>query len=157
MPPKTVQIDSSRWPLVTVRFVGDLLEDEFDAYLRFLNANMERTERESQMTAIVFDSRQVGRVLPSIRAKMTRWIQSNTAQTRRTCAGFGFVIDSQLVRGLLTAVLWVVPIPAPHAVTSTVTEAEDFLTNELEKHGVRITAPRFSVPPVSIKSSRPRA
>lgn len=157
MAPKTVQIDSSRWPLISVRFVGDLIESEFDDYLRFLNENMDRTERERCKTALVFDARQVGRVLPSIRAKMTRWIQDNTPQTRRTCAGFGFVIDSQLVRGLLTAVLWVVPIPAPHSVTATVTEAEDFLCKELEKHGVRVTAPRFSIPPAALKGPRGRA
>ncbi|MBC7173876.1 MAG: hypothetical protein H5U40_15655, partial [Polyangiaceae bacterium] len=50
--------------------------------------------------------------------------------------GYAFVISSSLVRGALTAILWLAPMPAPHRVVGTVGEGEAWLRGLL---GVSVT------------------
>jgi hypothetical protein len=151
---KSVQIDDSRWPLVTVRFVGDTLDEDFRQYLSFLNANMDRAEAAQTKTAVLFDARAGGRVSASTRQQMADWIRRNAEQTRRTCVGFAFVFDSAMVRGALTAILWLVPMPAPHTVVATLLEAENWMAERFAVHGVQISASRFSLPPRQPRGAR---
>lgn len=44
-----------------------------------------------------------------------------------------FVLASPLVRGLLTAILWISPMPAPHEIVATVAEAEAWLNERLAR------------------------
>jgi hypothetical protein len=57
---KTIQVDDTRWPLVTVRFVGDLEDAEMSEYLKFLDRNLARTVSARTKNALLFDAREVG-------------------------------------------------------------------------------------------------
>jgi hypothetical protein len=46
------------------------------------------------------------------------WMKRHEVETRRGTAGIAFVIPSALVRGALTAILWLQPLACPHFVTA---------------------------------------
>ena len=58
-------------------------------------------------------------------------MKANHDKSAAYCAGYAFVIDSAVVRGILTAILWLAPMPAPHVVVSTVEEGERWLREKL--------------------------
>ena len=119
----SVEIDESRWPLVTVRFEGIVDDETFRAYLEGLAGLLRRGESY----ALLFDARHADRTPPVQRKMQAEWMQAHEAELRRLCVGTAFVITSPLVRGVLTAVLWISPMAMPHTVVSTVEEAERWL------------------------------
>lgn len=151
---QTIQTDSTRWPLVMIRFLGEITEDEFDQYLRFLDFNVARTGAARAKIALLFDAREVGRVSPAIRRKQADWIRDNLDISRQNCAGFAYVLDSSMVRGMLTAILWLATMPADYTITATVREAEDWLKGQLAGHGLVVNAPMLSIPPRAPKADR---
>jgi len=145
----TIQTDSTRWPLVMVRFVNDLTEEDFEAYLKFLDYNAARTGAARTKIALLFDCREVGRVSANIRRRQADWIRDNMEISRHNCVGFAYVFESGLVRGLLTAILWLVTMPAEYTVTSTVAEGEHWLKQKLSERGIVVNASMLAVPPRS--------
>lgn len=127
--------------------MGELDEREFDAYLRFLDFNVARTAAARTKIALLFDGREVGRVSPSIRRKQADWIKENMDMSRQNCAGFAYVLDSSMVRGMLTAILWLVTMPADYTITATVAEGETWLKQQLATFGVRVDGAMLSIPP----------
>ena len=51
------------------------------------------------------------------------WMKRHEEMMRGRTAGIAFVIESALVRGGLTAVLWLAPLPCPHVVVKTLDDA----------------------------------
>lgn len=58
------------------------------------------------------------------RRMMVEHLKADAVQLARQCVGAAFVITSPTVRGGLTAILWVAPLPHPHVIVRTVAEAE---------------------------------
>jgi hypothetical protein len=50
------------------------------------------------------------------------WMAKNEEMMRTRTAGIAFAVDNALVRGGLTAVLWLSPLPCPHTVVKTAGE-----------------------------------
>ena len=63
-------------------------------------------------------------------------MNENDDSSRATCAAFAFVMPNALVRGALTAVLWVAKMPAPHKVVSEIGAGLSYATEQL-----RVAAP----------------
>jgi len=55
------------------------------------------------------------------------WIRTNEILLARDFAAAAVVTDSALIRGTVTAVFWIRPLPMPTHVTATVAEAEQWL------------------------------
>lgn len=129
-------VDDSRWPLLTVVWRGTVSNEEFTAYLRELDRNLARTKEAETRTAILMDARSAAATNSVQRKMQAEWMKANEFDCRRYCAGFGFVLDSALVRGALTAILWLAPLPAEHIVCATVDEADKWLCQRLLDVGV---------------------
>jgi len=125
--------DDSRFPLVTVTFVGETSDDQFEAYIAHLTRTTLRALKEKRRVAFVMDARKVVSSSASQRRMMGDWMKANDGDTRATCAGFAFAMESAWQRGLLTAVLWIHPLPAPHFVGSTPGEAAAWCREQLAK------------------------
>ncbi len=121
-----IQFDQSRWPLVVVTHHGAPTDEEFDAYLLKLKENLDRAVRERMKTVLIFDATHASGSSAKQRQKQAAWMKQHEAPSRLHSAGYAFVIPSTVVRGALTAILWLSPMPAPYVVVATLGEAESF-------------------------------
>jgi hypothetical protein len=138
---KTIEFDESRWPLVRIRFGKEVDEAEFDQLLALLDANIKRAAAARTKTALIYDSTLGYHASPRIRKKQADWMKQNSMQSRANCAGIAFVITASLVRGALTAILWLTDMPVPYSVVGTMQEAELFCTAQLAAHGIEVPDP----------------
>lgn len=138
---KTIDFDDSRFPLVRIRYAKEVDEDEFDQLLLLLDQNIRRATTARTKTALVYDSSSGYQASPRIRKKQADWMKQNSMQTRVNCVGVAFVITSSVVRGVLTAILWLSDMPVPYTVAATMQEAERFCEKHLSAHGIAIPDP----------------
>ena len=132
----TIHIDETRWPLVLVTFDGVSPEPEFDAYLERMATFLDR----KTPTATVLDATRAGATPPIQRKKQADWMKTHEASLRRYSAGTAFVISSPMVRGILTAILWMQPMPQEHVVVATLPEAMKWAREKLRARGVELAA-----------------
>jgi hypothetical protein len=126
--------DDSRAPLLVVTSSGNSTNEEFDAYLKIMTEMLGRHPRYG----IIMDARQSARPSPTQRQKQADWMKQHAATIRARNVGIGFVIDNAIVRGALTAILWLQPTPAPHKVFASVEAAERWVTELLEQEGLKV-------------------
>lgn len=111
--------DDSRWPLAvltpTREHVVQLLHDDV-AWLRAL------LERRAPF-AVTIDLRDAAVLNAGERAIWARFIEEATSSIRLHLAGVAFVADSPVLRGMLTAIFWVRPLPTEHVVVETLHDA----------------------------------
>ena len=124
--------DESRLPLLVVTFVGESTDAEFDAYL----ARMTQMVRRGSRYGVLFDARAAARPTPRQRQKQADWMKEYAPSLRANNAGIAFVIESAVVRGALTAILWLSPMPTSHNVVATVAQAEEWLAQLLANEGL---------------------
>lgn len=105
-------------PLYIVTFTGKVSDAEFDAYLRELSTLTERPGRR----AMVYDARLATPSPASQRQMQAAWMKRFDADVRNKTAGIAFVLPSALMRGMLTAILWLQPLACPHHVTTDFTD-----------------------------------
>ncbi|GAB4207499.1 MAG: hypothetical protein OHK0013_25190 [Sandaracinaceae bacterium] len=128
-----IHVDDTRHPLVVVTFEGDVTDAEFVRYL----AEMEsRVLVRRRLSATVFDATKAGATSARQRRMQAEWMEKNEEALARYSAGSAFVITSPLVRGTLTAILWLKPLPVPHVVVGTFAEAEQWCRDRLRARGV---------------------
>ena len=129
-------MDESRWPLAQVTFRGAPDDGAFEAYFAWNSRILERCERY----ACVVDAREVKQISAMQRRRQAEWMKRNHDALKEFSVGVAFVIDSPLVRGILTAILWLAPLPQPHFIASTGGEAERWALDRLRLVGLE--APR---------------
>jgi hypothetical protein len=127
-----IVVDESRFPLVRVTFDGPVADYAFDQYLETLSRVLARRAKN----AIVFDARRAAAPSAKERAKQAAWLRSHRDLIERYSCGSAFVIASALVRGGLTAILWLAPIPGAHTVVATPGQAEAWALERLRAAGV---------------------
>jgi len=139
---RTIELDESLWPLIVVRYSQKVDEDEFGELLQRLDKNIARCIAERTKTAIIYDSRAGYAASPRVRQQQADWMKKNAMITKVNCVGLAFVINSTVVRGVLTAVLWLSDLPAPYCVVGTVGEAEQWCRDRLAESKVQIPLPK---------------
>jgi hypothetical protein len=107
--PYTFQTDEA---VKVVEFVGTLDDAAFRAYLADNDALLARRERY----AIVVDATRAGVIDSAQRKLQSEWMLQHDRDLRTFCAGIAFVITNPLVRGALTAISWLSPMPMPSTV-----------------------------------------
>jgi hypothetical protein len=108
-----IVFDEAQAPVYVVTFSGAVTDSQFDQYLEQLSALAERGGQR----ALVYDARRASPARPSQRRKQAEWMKKFEDPIRRGTAGIAFVIPSALIRGCLTAILWLQPLACPHVVT----------------------------------------
>lgn len=129
-----IEIDDARWPLLVVRFTGTSTDAEFDGYLARLGSFVARR----QDFALILDASRAGATPPLHRKKQAEFMAREEVRLRKHSAGTAFVITSALVRGALTAIFWLQPMPSEHTIASTYEEAEQWAVQQLRRRGVEV-------------------
>jgi hypothetical protein len=127
----SIHIDDSGFPIVRVTFTGSVSNEEFDEYL----AGMSRMIGRRQPNVTILDARHSARTPAVQRKKQADWIKQHEAELRRYSCGTAFVITSALIRGVLTAILWLQPMPQAHTVVGSLDEAERWARAQLDRRG----------------------
>lgn len=115
-----IQVDTRRWPLAVVTFVGTYSEDQFDLYL----SEMDKVVARAGRRVLIYDATECGMVAASQRRKQADWMKKHAPSIRGNTAGIVFVLPSALLRGALTAIFWIHPLESPHAIVKDMAEAE---------------------------------
>lgn len=104
--------------------------------MRHLRPDATRSRGRAAGTVTILDARRAVRNPATQRKKQAEWIERHTEQLRKYSLGTAFIINSPLVRGVLTAILWVRPLPTQHTVVSTMEEAEAWVQQQLAAAGL---------------------
>src|SRR5690606_34198206 len=118
-----ITMDSEDWPLVRVVFDGAVDDEEFQVYVTQHADLLARGEPY----VILFDARRAGIPSATQRQLLASFTRTHKDDIARLCKRSVFVIDNPVVRGALTAILWLQPLPNPYDVVATDESAERIL------------------------------
>ena len=130
--------DDSSHPVVRVTMEGELTDAQFAAYLADLDRNLRRRE----YTVVVLDALKAESTPARQRRMQAEWMKTNEGLLRRYTLGTVMMLGSPVMRGVLTAILWIQPIPTPYAVVGSLEEAAEKAEEMLAAKGLPM--PRFA-------------
>ncbi len=124
---KTFQyrFDETRWPLVIIpspRGTDPKLIDQDSFYAEF-----GRFRAKGERAFIVHDLRGVRLMDANRRRRFVEYAKLHSATARRLIVGYAVLIDSRIMTGVVTAVLWLLRPPCPMKVFSNPANAEAWL------------------------------
>ena len=122
-----IALDDTRFPLLVARFGADWTATEFDEYLTWHRDNLRRRKR----FAIILDATRARSPNALERRKQAEALREGEPLLRQYCAGAAFVIPSSVVRGTLTAILWLQPPAYESVVVPTFGEADAWVKQRL--------------------------
>ncbi|MCA9576864.1 MAG: hypothetical protein R3B40_18330 [Polyangiales bacterium] len=125
--------DTSQYPFVLVTIPSQRVPDE--EVLRFIEGQRQMLARRSKHLMLC-DARN-GHAMPATQRKLFGdWLKESQASSGRYTAGMAIVVDNALIRGALTAVLWLVEPACPTKAVGTVEEGFAYLTECGERAGM---------------------
>jgi hypothetical protein len=133
LPPPSIRVDESRRPLILVTFTGVVTDDEFTAYLEAQTRVVLRPEKN----VMVIDAMRAGATPPTQRKRQAEWQRQHERALAANSLGTAFAMGSAVVRGVLTAILWVQPLPHPHFVAASLADAERWAMAQILAAGLR--------------------
>jgi len=127
---RNIEVDESGFPLVIARFRDQSSDDEFAAYLKDLDQLFTRR----QHFALVIDTTSRRDTPPLHRRMQADWMRDRAMLIRLFNVGTALVVPSMVQRGVLTAILWMQPMPCPHYTCETAPEAIRWCRAQLAAH-----------------------
>jgi len=131
------EVDTSRWPIVTMRataLVADM--DALERTYVLMDAVLARRERFATMLDLRGAHSSAER-----RKKFSDWVRLNNSTIRRYGVGMAVVAGSTLERGFVTAATWLFTSPVPMRVFDNSADAERWLNELLQSRGDRASKP----------------
>jgi hypothetical protein len=139
VPPSSVHIDDSLWPLRFVRFVGVATPQQFEDYLAEMDACLRRGEK----FVCVLDIRQGGSPTQAQRQRQASWLKENDARMRQHELGVAFLVTSPIIRLALSAIFYFKPMPVPYVVTDQLSSAMEWAAQRFTDAGLAHQAERI--------------
>ena len=118
-----IRVDASSAPFVRIAYIGDYTDAELEAYLSILKRIIRLPSRKVGL----IDCSEATVATPSQRRRTAEFIGEHEALLRRDFLACAIVLDSALLRGAVTAVFWLRPLPLPTEITGTVALAAAWL------------------------------
>jgi hypothetical protein len=110
-------------PLMLVTYYGAATDEQYEAYLAKMTRFVaEKRDKYTNMVVINDTTRWI-KSNANQRRMQADWIAEHAQLMRERTAGVAFVISSTLVRGGLTAVLWLTKMPCDYKIVATLEEA----------------------------------
>lgn len=118
-------MDDRRWPLVHIK------SPQSDVNVESFFALIDVCLKKKTMFGAVHDIRGLPPLNALQRKKFSDYISSKPALLKAYIAALGVVVNSGIERGIVTAVLWVSPVPFPVRVFGSMEEAEVWVREHL--------------------------
>jgi hypothetical protein len=122
------EMDESSFPLVVAVFRGPVQLDACDAFLGRLDSFC----KERRHFSTIVDMSHGSAPSASERKYIAAGITSRRVALGRHCDGSAFVITNPLLRGAMTAILWVQPLPYPYEIFTTMEAARSYCAGLLK-------------------------
>ncbi len=132
-----IEVDESRWPLVVIRWPrGPVTDADVEALIALSLGHLARRERFASLhdgvRATGLDGRQ--------RRRMADHVNAYRKPLGEWHVAAAIVVDSAIVRGIVTAINWLSPPPFPQRQFATRAEAEAWLLGMLDAEAGRARA-----------------
>ncbi len=108
----SISLSVAHWPLIHVRYEGQADDPTIDEHLEAMSRAV---QLHPGPRVVLVDATKCGYVSAYARRSHAEWMKANEAAIRSTL-GIAFALDTPLVRGALTAVLWLEPLSCPYVV-----------------------------------------
>lgn len=131
-----IQLDWA--PLTCLRPVGKPSDEELAETLQSITRLLaEQRARESRHIMII-DMRRSAPLSAPQRRTSSEWMKSTMPLVKQVVIGAVFVIDSPIIRGVLTALLWLQPMEQPHGLVGSLDEAVRWAVARLDTERVPV-------------------
>ena len=110
-------------PLSCLRPIGNPSDQELAESLQSITGMLENDRRMQRKTVMIVDMRKAAPLSAPQRRTSSEWMKTNMDLYKQCVFGGVFVIDSPIIRGVLTALLWLAPLNMPYEVVGTLDDA----------------------------------
>ena len=136
MQPRTILHRSDTWPIVVSAIFG---EDHTEQALNEAYAQWTSFLRRGPHVLITDMTRGTAGATAAQRARVAQWINENQALLKERQLAHIMVMDSPIIRGVVTAVAWLRPSASPQHATASLHEAVDRAVACLSQAGVSVS------------------
>lgn len=119
-----LQVDRSNLPILRLHYIGEYTDAELIDFLTELTSLFALPGKK----VCVIDLTHATPGSARQRKLQAEWIQKNESALAQGFAAAAVVTDSAVIRGTVTAVFWIRPLPIPTHVAATVAAAERWLS-----------------------------
>lgn len=123
-------------PFLVVTHVGVATDEEFAKHLLAVETNMYGAR--SGRRIVIHDATWGGPTSAMQRRMQADWLKRHEDKLRKLTIASVFVVPSTFVRGVLTAILWLQPLPVEHYVASSLSEALEWAEKRLAQEGLAV-------------------
>ena len=99
-------------------------------------AALRRADEDGVKTVTIIDLSHAAANTTGQREMQARWLARHEDMLRRVSLGTAFVVRSQMVRGALTAIFWLRPLPNEYTIVTSLDAALDWATARLASSGI---------------------
>ncbi|HET8938317.1 MAG TPA: hypothetical protein VFN67_32960 [Polyangiales bacterium] len=117
------ELNTREWPVVHFRFFGRLQPDERERYL----LDADDLIRVDKPYVCIYDGREMLTPDSDFIRKQADWIRINRELVTRLNRGTAFITSSAMITGLVRAIFYFQPFPAPYAFFRTLPDAVSFV------------------------------
>lgn len=118
-----IRVDARSAPFVRIAYMGDYTDAELEGSLSTLQRILGIPGRKVGL----IDCLHATVATPSQRKRMADFIGANEAILRRDFLACAIVLDNALLRGAITAVFWLKPLPLPTEIVASLDKATAWL------------------------------
>ena len=116
-------VDQSELPLLQLKYVGAYTDEELYQFLREVDGVLGHPGKKLGLVDLVGADPGTARQ----RRLHAEWISERKGLLARSFAAAAIVTDNALIRGTVTAVFWIAPLPLPTHVAASVARAQEWL------------------------------
>lgn len=133
------KVDLGAAQLMCTRIVGARSDAHIAEHLAEYRTILLDAERRGQKLVDILEIRHATPPTAKQRRMQSDWNTENEELMRRTLVGFTFVVSSTVMRGIITAIMWIKPLPVSTAVFTELEDAVHWGFERLHESGVMIT------------------
>jgi hypothetical protein len=122
-------IDTSELPLLRIAYLGDFSDGELEQFLAQLSVVVRRPGKKCGL----IDLRGATNASARQRKRQARWIRDNVEVLERDVSAAVIVTDSAIMRGIVTAIFWIRPLPCPTQIEPTLVRGLAWIRPFLEE------------------------
>ena len=127
-------------PLTLMRPSGTPSDEELAEALRAITEFLEGELRAQRRGVMIVDMSRAGALRAGQRRIASDWMKDNNHIYKHVAIGSALIIASSIVRGVLTALLWVSPIDMPYESCSNLDDAVRWAITRLEAERLPVPA-----------------
>ena len=124
-------------PIIIRQVSGVMSDEEMQAQLDATASELRRADVAGLKTVTIIDLSQAAAATATQREMQSDWLARHDEELRRVSLGTAFVVRSQIVRGGLTAIFWLRPLPLDYTITTSLDAALEWAIDRLRVRGIR--------------------